>query len=106
ARTFMELTSAVCADMPEGTRAAVVGLVGAAQSSFLFMVLGLYSLSIGEGLGKLFYDTQICLPVWTLIGSLVLLPVHINATSLGSYTSLIYVNCSTILGSIFGPARL
>jgi amino acid permease len=103
ARTFMELTSAVCASMPEGTRACVVGLVGAAQSSFLFLVLGLYSLSIGEGLGKLFYETQLCLPLWTLIGSLVLLPVHVNATSLGSYKSLIYVNCSTILGSIFVP---
>jgi len=103
ARTFMELTSAVCASMPEGTRAGVVWLVGVAQSSFLFLVLGLYSLSIGDGLGKLFYDTQLCLPLWTLIGSLILLPVLVNATSLGSYKSLIYVNCSTILGSIFAP---
>jgi len=103
ARTFMELASAVCASMPEGTRAGVVWVVGAAQSSFIFMVLGLYTLTIGDGLGKLFYTTQLCLPVWTLIGSLVLLPVLANATSLGSYKSLIYVNCSMILGCICIP---
>lgn len=103
ARTIAELTASVLAELPSGQRDLAVAAVGTAQSIFLFLVLGLYSLSIGESLGKLLYDFWLCLPQWTLIGSCLLLPILASATSLGAYKSLVWVNCATILGTIFLP---
>lgn len=102
-KTFCQLAEAVFEGAPAGQRQAMVYLTGFTQYSFLFALLGLYTLSCGRGLGMIFYDRRVCLMIWCAIGCAILVPFHTTARQLGSYKSLIWINCATIVGSVFIP---
>lgn len=101
--TLMELTRHAFAGAPLSQRRFIVFLCGAVQYVFLFMLLGLYLLSIGKGLGMIFYQTHICLPVWTLCGALSALPFLGTTSTLGKHTGLIWLNCTTIFFTVAIP---
>lgn len=80
-----------------------MALVSVAQYGFICSMLGVYMLSIGKGLGMLFYDVHVGLPAWTLAGSAFVFIFHANGQALGSWKGLICLNCCTILGTILIP---
>mmetsp|Transcript_31781 Transcript_31781/g.80358 ORF Transcript_31781/g.80358 Transcript_31781/m.80358 type:complete len:472 (-) Transcript_31781:8-1423(-) len=102
-KTFKDLTAAVFADAPEWQQRWVVGSVAFAQNSFLFLMLGLYVLTMGKALGMIFYDWHLCLPLWCTLVCGLTLPFAVGGHSLGAWKSLIWANCTTILGTIFIP---
>jgi amino acid permease len=66
-------------------------------------MLGVYTLSLGKGIGMIFYNVHICLPQWTLIGCIVVLPFVASARKLGAWKSLIWINCASILATVMIP---
>lgn len=74
-------------------------VTGTAIYSFLAFVLGDYMLIIGEAIKMMFYDVQVCSPVWTLLGALFLLPLT-QFRLLAMTSWLMVVNIFTILASI------
>eukprot|EP00747_Dinoflagellata_sp_TGD_P163855 gnl/TRDRNA2_/TRDRNA2_183021_c0_seq1.p1 gnl/TRDRNA2_/TRDRNA2_183021_c0~~gnl/TRDRNA2_/TRDRNA2_183021_c0_seq1.p1 ORF type:complete len:493 (-),score=29.85 gnl/TRDRNA2_/TRDRNA2_183021_c0_seq1:29-1483(-) len=103
AHTYMDLASDAFAKAPRGQRAFAVWATGLTQYSFIFLALGLYTLSLGRGLGSFFYDVHWCLRHWAFLGLLVLLPLNARSRSMGASRWLIWLNCATILGSVFIP---
>lgn len=102
--TYVDLASQAFRSAPEWQRRAIEGVTLGSQQMFLFLVLALYSLSVGRCLGTLFYDElRVCLPVLVLIGLVGFMPVHLSSRSLGEYKSLIALNVLTIMGSCFIP---
>jgi len=86
------------------TQQTVAALITAfSQNLNLFLFLSLCTLSMGKGLGMLFYDQRICLVTWSIIGCLILLPIHLNKQTLGGWESLGCLNVLAILGSICVP---
>lgn len=73
------------------------------QYSFIFSTLGLYTLSIGQGLGMFFYDLHGCLPLMTLFGCALLLPINLSARFLGSFAGSVIFNCLCTLGTVMIP---
>lgn len=73
------------------------------QYAFLISLLGIYSLSWGEGFGMLMYDIQFCKVWWVLLGALLLLPFHGTARQLGTWACLVWVNIASLMGTIFIP---
>jgi len=74
-----------------------------AQHTFIFACLGLYTLSIGRALAGLFPDIHLCLPTWTLIGSLLLWPITVSARTMGQWHVLVWMNVATIAGTALIP---
>uniref|UniRef100_A0A7S1L684 Amino acid transporter transmembrane domain-containing protein n=1 Tax=Alexandrium catenella TaxID=2925 RepID=A0A7S1L684_ALECA len=89
---------------PDWQRRTMESLTLYSQQLFLFLVLALYSLSVGRCLGTLFYDElRLCLPVLVAIGLLSFMPVHLSSRSMGEYKGLIALNVATIIGSALIP---
>ena len=63
-------------------------------------ILGLRDL---KSLGMAMYDVHVCLPQWTVLGCILLLPFVVTARSMGSYQSLIWFNILTIIGTVGIP---
>jgi len=103
ARTYLELATAAFAEAPPQQLRFVQLVVGGSQHCFIFCALGLYGLSSGQGLGMLFYDSQVCLPFLTLAFCALLLPFNLSARKLGTLSGAIWVNCAATLGAICIP---
>lgn len=103
ANTVAQLTLAAFAAFPEPERRLRVWFVEGTQQLYIFVLLGLYVLSLGKSLGMFFYDFPVCLPIWAFIGSLGLLPLHTSSRTMGTWKTLIAVNCLTILATILIP---
>lgn len=82
---------------------AIQVLVAGAQYGSIFLSLGLYSLSIGQGLGMLFYEVHLCLPVFTLAGCLLLLPLNFSVRNLHSFRWAPHINVACTLGTVLTP---
>jgi len=54
-------------------------------------------------LGFMFYDHKVCLPVWSAIGALVLLPFAGTSRKMGSHGWLVWANILTLCGTIVIP---
>jgi len=102
-KTLVGLTAAVFADAPEGQRKGAMLFAGFAQYAFLFLLLCLYTLTVGKSIGMLMYDVRACLPIWTLVGCLIILPLNMSSRTLGAAQSLVWLNCSTICGTVIIP---
>lgn len=102
-QTYAQLVDAAFSRSSPTLRHVAVNTTAIVQYLFIFSMLGIYALSIGKGLGNLFYHVHICLPQWTALGCLLLGPIHVTARRLGSWRSLIYVNVATILGTTIIP---
>lgn len=103
ADTYMHLVHAVFAEAPEVQRNLMKWATAFTQYGFMFGMCGIYVLSFGKGIGMLFYTTQICLPIWALVGCALILPFCVTARAMGTWKSLIWLNVMTILGSIVIP---
>lgn len=103
ARTLSGLVRAVMEGSSPSLRYAMTSAVDIGQSVCIFAELGLYALTFGKALGMLLYETFLCLPVWTFLASSVVLIFQSNARSLGTYSSLIWLNCATIVGTVMIP---
>merc|ERR1719401_833938 len=103
ARTYMDMARGAFADAPRLQRRAVVVVTGASQYVFLFGLLGLYLLSAGKGLGMLFYGQRLCLPLWSAIAAIILLPFAGTAREMGAYESLVWINVITLCGTVLIP---
>lgn len=101
--TYLHLMKLAFRDAPVWQRKAARVAVGVSQYTFIFSLLGLYQLSVGKGLGMLFYNAHICLPIWMLIGCAILWPMAGTSRRMGTWQSLVYVNIATLLGTIFIP---
>lgn len=73
------------------------------QTVFLFLMLGLYMLTMGKSLGMIFHSVHICLPQWTLLMAMIVLPINFFGRKLGSWSELIWLNCCTIFATIAIP---
>ena len=69
---------------------------GMSVYSFIFMVLGLYVITLGECLQLLFYTATLPTRIWPLIGAAVLLPFA-QVRTLNSTRLLLLINNATIL---------
>jgi len=104
AHTYMGLVDAAFAnDSSPRRRDAIVAFTGFCQYSSLFGVLCLYTLSFGKSLGMSFYDLHACLPTWTFLGCMLLLPLVVTSRTMGTWSSLIWVNVLTIVGTVVVP---
>jgi len=103
ARTYMELAEGAFAGAPPGQRRFVVLFTGITQHVLIAGFLGVYTLSLGKAFGMLFYNVHICLPRWTLMSCLFVLPFVASARKLGAWQSLIWINCGTILATVTIP---
>jgi len=101
--TYTGLVQASFAQAPKWQRNFMIRITCLSQYAFIFSMLGLYALSFGKGLGMTNYSTRLCLPIWSLIGCLAILPFNLTARRLGAWQSLIYLNVGTILGTIIIP---
>jgi len=54
-------------------------------------------------LGMIFYDLHWCLPMWCTVVCCLTLPFAVGGRTVGAWKSLIWLNCATILGTIFIP---
>jgi len=103
ARTYAELTASAFAGAPAAQRRFAVLFTGIAQQLLIAGYLGVYTLSLGKAFGMIFYNVHLCLPKWTLIGCVFLLPFVASARRLGAWPSLIWMNCASILTTIIVP---
>lgn len=103
AHTYVEVAVAAFTGQSPEQQRAMYGVTATAQYLLIGGFLGVYTLSLGKSLGMVFYDWHLCLPVWTFIGCLVTLPFVATARKLGTWKSLIYLNCLTILATVFIP---
>jgi len=103
ANTYKELVLAAFEGAGQRQQKVAAFVTAFSQYLMLFLLLALYTLSLGKSLGMLFYDLRICLVTWTIIGCLLLLPFHLTTQTLGGWESLIWLNVLTIVGSTFVP---
>jgi len=103
AHTFTGLVEVAFASDPPRQRDAIVAFTGFCQFFSLFGVLCLYTVSFGKSLGMSFYDVHACLPTWTTLGCLLLMPLMVTSRSMGSLPSLMWVNLLTIVGTVAIP---
>jgi len=103
ATTFKELVRQTFARaLPERLELAQeIEVIG--QYTYVFCTLGLYTLSIGQGLGMIFYDFSVCLPLMTMFGCLMLLPLNLSARFLGSFAGSVAFNCACTAGTVLIP---
>jgi amino acid permease len=103
AHTYVEVAVAAFTGQSPEQQRVMYGVTATAQYILIGGFLGVYTFSLGKSLGMLFYDWHLCLPVWTFLGCLVTLPFVATARKLGTWRSLIYLNCLTILATVFIP---
>lgn len=103
ASTYLELASMVFEKAPGIQLRTMQGLVAGSQNLFIFSMLSVYTLSIGKGLSMFAYELHVCLPTMALGGCAMLLPLSLTARSLGAYSSPIWINVATTLGTILIP---
>mmetsp|Transcript_99359 Transcript_99359/g.206967 ORF Transcript_99359/g.206967 Transcript_99359/m.206967 type:complete len:478 (+) Transcript_99359:192-1625(+) len=101
--TYVDLCRGAFVKSSKLQRRSIAIVTGISQYSFLFGLMGIYLLSAGKGLGMLFYNTHICLPIWALIASAVLLPFAGTAREMGTYQSLVWINIITLCGTVLIP---
>mmetsp|Transcript_42205 Transcript_42205/g.78517 ORF Transcript_42205/g.78517 Transcript_42205/m.78517 type:complete len:464 (+) Transcript_42205:100-1491(+) len=103
AHSFKELVSQTFAHaLPERLELAQE-LVVMGQYTYLFSLLAVYTLSIGQGLGMFFYDMHTCLPIMTLVGCCMLLPLNYSARFLGSFAGSVGFNFACTAGTVLIP---
>uniref|UniRef100_A0A7S2Q0P0 Amino acid transporter transmembrane domain-containing protein n=1 Tax=Zooxanthella nutricula TaxID=1333877 RepID=A0A7S2Q0P0_9DINO len=103
ARSYIGMAKGSFACAPEWQRRAVAMLTGISQYFFLFLLLGVYLLSAGKGLGMLFYGQKLCLPQWSAVAAIILLPFAGTAREMGAYQSLVWANVITLCGTVLIP---
>jgi amino acid permease len=96
AHTLGELAEASFSRAPRWQRSLMRQVTDCVQYMFVFFLLSADATSLGKGFGLLFYDVHLCLPVWVLIGSVILLPVHARTRSLGGNKLSIAFNCVAV----------
>lgn len=102
-RSYVQMVEMAFSQAPEGQRTGMALIAGAGQHSFLFAMLAIYMLSCGRALGNIFYSVFVCLPTWTLVAGMLILPFHATARKLGTWQSLIWINVLTIVGTCCIP---
>lgn len=102
-RTLMQLAAGAFANSSQEERTFACSFIGIVQYTFIFALLGVYTLSFGKGLAMLMYNIHVCLPVWAFIGCCIIWPVHAVARTLGHWSSLVVLNVATIVGTIAIP---
>lgn len=103
AHTFVEVAAAAFSGQSPAQQKIISSIAAFAQFMAIAGFLGLYTLSLGKSLGMVLYDWHFCLPLWTFIGCLLIFPFVASSRRLGTWKSLIYVNCFTILATVFIP---
>ncbi|CAJ1424122.1 unnamed protein product [Effrenium voratum] len=103
AKTYRELACAAIERAHPDRMELAENLVLVAQYLFVFATLALYTLSIGQGLGMFFYDVHACLPLWTFVGCMLLLPLNLSARFLGSFAGSVMFNCLCTVGTVLIP---
>eukprot|EP00931_Biecheleriopsis_adriatica_P008640 TRINITY_DN10978_c0_g1_i1.p1 TRINITY_DN10978_c0_g1~~TRINITY_DN10978_c0_g1_i1.p1 ORF type:complete len:480 (-),score=70.74 TRINITY_DN10978_c0_g1_i1:237-1676(-) len=103
AHTYYDLVTGVFEKAPEWQRKVAVWAVVISQMGVLFGANGLYLLSAGKGLGYVFFDLRICLPAWSLIAILMLLPFACTSRNMGSHAWLVWLNILTLCGTVIIP---
>lgn len=98
-----DLCNKVFEDAPAVQRGFCNKLTVGSQYGFFFSILGIYTLSWGEGFGMLFYDVHLCKVWWILIGSLFLMPFLFTARTMGTWKSLVWINIGSLIGTIIIP---
>merc|ERR1719253_687461 len=102
-RSYVQMVEMAFSKAPEGQRTGMALIAGAGQYSFIFAMLAIYMLSCGRALGDIFYSVYVCLPTWTLVAGMLILPFHATARKLGTWQSLIWINVLTIVGTCCIP---
>ncbi|CAK0805648.1 unnamed protein product, partial [Prorocentrum cordatum] len=97
AHTLGELAEASFSRAPKWQQTLMRQFTDNVQYVYVFFMLSADSTSLGKGFGLLFYDVHLCLPVWVLIGSALVLPVHARTKSLGGNKPLILFNCVAVI---------
>lgn len=103
AHTYAELARFTFGSASRSVQSSAAKVVEMTQYTFLMAMLGLYALAFGRGGMMILYGTRMCLPMWTLVGCMVILPFFASSRNLGDWSSLIWLNVSTILGTIIIP---
>ncbi|CAL1169810.1 unnamed protein product [Cladocopium goreaui] len=103
ANTYTALVRGAFASAPVWQRHLMVVVTGFCQKSFILGMLVLYLMSAGKGFGMMFYETQICLPVWVFYAALLLFPFAVTARRMGTWQSLVWINVATIIGTVLIP---
>lgn len=102
-KTYADLVDAAFQKAPRWQRIAMHKLTTFSQYVFIFIILGIYLLSAGKGLGMAFYSVELCLPAWALIAALILLPFAATSRQMGTYQSLVWLNIVTLCGTVMIP---
>lgn len=103
AKTYMELAHEAYAGAPPQLQRFMVLITGASQHLIILCFLSVYTLTFGKAFGMMFYSIHYCLPQWTLIGCMFVLPFVASARRLGEWQSLIWINCASILATVAVP---
>lgn len=98
--TLGELAEATFSCAPRWQQTFIRKLTDQVQYLFIFFMLAADCTSYGKGLGLVFYDVHLCLPIWVLVGSAVLLPIHARTRSLGENNALILFNAVAVLSCV------
>jgi len=101
--TYYELASGSFEKAPAWQKKIASWAATFSQMSFLFGLLGLYLLSAGKGFGYMFFNYEVCLPVWALLATLVLLPFACTSREMGTHAWLVWANIVTLMGTIIIP---
>ncbi|CAE8639134.1 unnamed protein product [Polarella glacialis] len=101
--TYTRLCKAAFAKAPPWQQRLAATLTGVSQLVFFFALLGIYLISAGKALALIFNDAQVCLPVWMLMGAVIIAPFAGSSRTMGTYESLVWLNILTLLGSVFIP---
>ncbi|CAE8739812.1 unnamed protein product, partial [Polarella glacialis] len=101
--TYTTLCEAAFAKAPhwQGRPAAII--TGLSQRTYFFALLGIFLITAGKGLALIFDDSQVCLPLWMLLGAVIVVPFAGSSRTMGTYESLVWLNISALLGSVFIP---
>eukprot|EP00932_Pfiesteria_piscicida_P004986 SRR837773.14893.p2 GENE.SRR837773.14893~~SRR837773.14893.p2 ORF type:complete len:364 (-),score=146.03 SRR837773.14893:86-1132(-) len=65
--------------------------------------MGLYFLTAGKALGMVFYKVHMCLPQWTFLAVLLVLPFQATSRQMGSNKALIWLNILTLVLAVVLP---
>jgi len=103
AETMTQLVHHVFAKAPPAQRQAATWAAGVSQYAFICCNLGVFVLTFGKGLGMLFYEARICLPVLVLLGCALIAPLHGSVRNMGAHRSVIWLNIATLVGTIAIP---
>lgn len=103
ATTYPELAAEAFAGAPDDVRQFAVKATAAVQYGLIAGMLGIYTLSLGLGYGRMFHDVYVCMPLWTCIGCGSVIVFFASGRALGTWPSLICLNVATIVGTVTIP---